>query len=64
MQGADISVQMVCDGCCDTITKLSTDVYLGRTELAYLRVASESPATVVDISLWGAVLTVKMGAGS
>jgi hypothetical protein len=57
---------MVCDGllCCDIITKLHTDVYLGRTKLAYLRVASESPATAVYISLWGAVLTVKMGAGS
>ena len=32
------------------------DVYLIRSELAYLRVASES--------LWGAVLTVKMGASS
>jgi len=32
------------------------DVYLIRSGLAYLRVASES--------LWGAVLTVRMGASS
>jgi len=42
--------------CYDKITKPKMDVYLIRSELAYLRVVSES--------LWGAVLTMKMGASS
>lgn len=67
MQTADISLQMVCAElrCCYVIMKLHTDFYLRHTKLAYLRVASESVATeCTSISLWGAVLSVKMGAGS